>query len=704
MTDPKNIQAFIDSRPTAARSFWQKLRNAFKQLRKKIDGTSAAEKKILRRMSTAERLWADAFQAASERANGVQQTSSKRVKTKARKPETTKSLTKKSRQNMRYSAKKKTADGGSLYDYTKSFAQQIDDWIAGNFPARDTLLIGKTPAIFQKIGFNALPMTINQTHIDYAINGTKNANHMIGADGLKQLPQALEHPVAVIASKTQGDTSVVALLPFTHNGNTVIAPVVIDGFGVQNSVRIDSNAVTSIHGRKNAVTRLLADALNDYVNGKASLFYWDKEKATTLLRRARVAMPKVSVQIHSGYIASIRDAGSPVKPKMKNVTESVQFKRWFGNWIGNPEKASKIVNEDGSPKIMYHQTDADFSVFRTESTGAGRGDAILPDGAFFKSSDTDIGVSGQKQMQVYLNVRNPLRLKDRASAQAYWEKHVAGYKELMQESQRVDALYNMRMERAEAEEDARYAELWQQWKNGEISEEQYQSGIEEDVSEKILQEWKQKEQRITQQAKQLLNDYMHNSKYDGIILAKDEGSFGRSTDSVIAFSPNQVKSATDNVGTFDRSNNDIRYSVKSRSAQNYESEIERLKKQRDEAKRQIKLSRYQEVTSDGIERMAQKLLKEYHSTASTDELTDTLQTLYNILHRRPELIDTDGAYSFAESAAELILDDFIETKKKPLRCYGEQGSQCPRRPYKHVMAIFLVYAMPTLLSRLVILS
>lgn len=671
MTDPESIQAFVNSKPKAARSFWQKLRNAFKQLRKKIDGTSAAEKKILRRMSTAERLWADAFQAASERANGVQQTSSKRVKTKARKPETTKSLTEKSRKNMRYSAKKKTADGGSLYDYTKSFAQQIDDWIAGKFPARDTLLIGKTPAIFQKIGFNALPMTINQTHVDYAINGTKNADHMIGADGLKQLPQALEHPVAVIASKTQGDTSVVALLPFTHNGNTVIAPVVIDGFGFQNCIQIDSNAVTSVHGRKNAVTRLLADALDDYANGETSLFYWDKEKATTLLRMARVTMPKASVQIHSGYIASIRDAGSPVKPKMKNVTESVQFKRWFGNWIENPEKASKIVNADGSPKIMYHQTDADFSVFRTESTGAGRGDAILPDGAFFKSSDTDIGVSGQKQMQVYLNVRNPLRLKDRASAQAYWEKHVAGYKELMQEAQRVDALYKLRMERAEAEEDARYAELWHQWKKGEISEEQYQSGIEEDVSEKILQEWKQEEQRITQQAKQLLNDYMHNSKYDGIILAQDEGSFGRSTDSVIAFSPNQVKSATDNVGTFDRRNADIRYSVKPRSAESYESEIERLKKQRDEAKRQIKLSKYQQVSPAGIKRMAQNLLAEYRSTANAEELTDTLQTLYNILHRRPELIDTNGAYSFAESAAELILDDATVMETEMSEAYAD---------------------------------
>lgn len=235
MTDPKNIQAFIDSRPTAARSFWQKLRNAFKKLRKIINGTSFAERKILKRMSAAEQLWADAFHEASRRANGTQSNESK---TKARKPETTKSLTEKSRKNMRYSAKKKTADDGSLYDYTKSFAQQIDDWIAGNFPARDSLMIGGTPQVFQSIGFNALPMTINQTHVDYAINGTKNTDHMIGADGLKQLPQALEHPVAVIASKTQGDISVVALLPFTHNGNTVIAPVVIDGFGFQNNVRL----------------------------------------------------------------------------------------------------------------------------------------------------------------------------------------------------------------------------------------------------------------------------------------------------------------------------------------------------------------------------------------------------------------------------------------------------------------------------------
>ena len=43
-------------------------------------------------------------------------------------------------------------------------------------------------------------------------------------------------------------------------------------------------------------------------------------------------MPKMSAQARNGYVASIRDANSPVKPKLENVTQSVQFKHWFGDW------------------------------------------------------------------------------------------------------------------------------------------------------------------------------------------------------------------------------------------------------------------------------------------------------------------------------------------------------------------------------------
>ena len=42
--------------------------------------------------------------------------------------------------------------------------------------------------------------------------------------------------------------------------------------------------------------------------------------------------------------------------------------------------------------------------------------------------------------------------------------------------------------------------------------------------------------------------------------SNDAGSFGRSTDAYIALHPEQIKSATDNIGAFDESNPDIRYS------------------------------------------------------------------------------------------------------------------------------------------------
>ena len=77
-----------------------------------------------------------------------------------------------------------------------------------------------------------------------------------------------------------------------------------------------------------------------------------------------------------------------------------------------------------------------------------------------------------------------------------------------------------------------------------------------------------------------------------------------------------------------------RYSaMKSRSAESYESEIERLKKQRDEAKRQIKLSKYQQVSPAGIKRMAQDLLAESRSTAHAEELTDTLNKSDSFLNQ-----------------------------------------------------------------------
>jgi len=56
--------------------------------------------------------------------------------------------------------------------------------------------------------------------------------------------------------------------------------------------------------------------------------------------------------IASGTI--IRPFPEKVNMQVDDVTKSLQFTRWFGDWQNSPEKASKIVNADGTPKIMYH--------------------------------------------------------------------------------------------------------------------------------------------------------------------------------------------------------------------------------------------------------------------------------------------------------------------------------------------------------------
>ena len=59
---------------------------------------------------------------------------------------------------------------------------------------------------------------------------------------------------------------------------------------------------------------------------------------------------------------SLKSLNSSNLDTVENNTDNVQiksdnFKNWFGDWENNPSKASKVVNEDGTPKVVYHGTD-----------------------------------------------------------------------------------------------------------------------------------------------------------------------------------------------------------------------------------------------------------------------------------------------------------------------------------------------------------
>lgn len=244
------------------------------------------------------------------------------------------------------------------YNYAKPFEEQVDDWLRGDFPSNDALLLGRTPELYRKIGLGDLPMTINQTHVDYVVNGTKDADHYMGEAWLKKLPDMMENPVAIIRSESDPNNSVIVILSTKINGKQIIAPVYVNGNSINNGLRIDSNNIATVFGKDNALNKLLTEALNiEASNNKAvGVYYWNKTEARSLYEGAGLQLPGSSIQ--DGLIHSIFDAGADVNRKMvTSQTESQQFRRWFGN--------SVVRNEDGSPKVMYHGTKKDRFSYRT---------------------------------------------------------------------------------------------------------------------------------------------------------------------------------------------------------------------------------------------------------------------------------------------------------------------------------------------------
>lgn len=114
--------------------------------------------------------------------------------------------------------------------------------------------------------------------------------------------------------------------------------------------------------------------------------------------------------------------------KKSNLTErqwlqvrTKSFKDWFGDWENNPNNASKVVDENGEPLVVYHATNKIFNTYKER------------DGIHFGSYNTALGVANEKFdptfdtieeaqasiakgkfriNQEFLNIRNPKQSKD----------------------------------------------------------------------------------------------------------------------------------------------------------------------------------------------------------------------------------------------------------------------------------------------------
>lgn len=106
------------------------------------------------------------------------------------------------------------------------------------------------------------------------------------------------------------------------------------------------------------------------------------------------------------------------------------FKDWFGDWENNPKEASKVVDQNGEPLVVYHGTSFNFTTFKkgTESYFTNdKKSAILYSTDII---DTDAGDAlgmtpdDARLMPVFLNIKNPYRNEKGLIRDSQIPKHI----------------------------------------------------------------------------------------------------------------------------------------------------------------------------------------------------------------------------------------------------------------------------------------
>lgn len=189
------------------------------------------------------------------------------------------------------------------------------------------------------------------------------------------------------------------------------------------------------------------------------------------------------------------------------ATTTPAFKRWFGDWEKHPNTASKVVDKNGAPLVVYHGTpDGSFTVFDVSKSPHGARGGHLGDGYYFSPNPRyaqrfaeQNKEGGGRIIAAYLSLKNPYEAKYRFD---------------------VNGIGAMMMDLAA------------------------KNGGELDLSKGYPANH------------QMVQQVLKNYGYDGVIHRDQDGTIRMA----VAFEPNQIKSATDNIGTYDPNNPDIRYS------------------------------------------------------------------------------------------------------------------------------------------------
>ena len=225
-----------------------------------------------------------------------------------------------------------------------------------------------------------------------------------------------------------------------------------------------------------------------------------------------------------------------VKFQVAEPTTSKEFKDWFWDWENDPKNASKIVNEDWTPKIVYHWTPYKEQINIFDKNRAWKTQSADFKWIFFTDEKWVADIFSHEQLpwsssffvklwekgnvySTYLNIKNPLDFNQKIT------------RDLAEE------LYNYRKIEPQYWWWVLDYYPWAKWKEEFINQvmnshpQNIKFLLDMDKVEKAWYDW------------YIAKMYWWDTPWNEYVV----------------WDSNQIKSATDNVWTFDKNNPDIRF-------------------------------------------------------------------------------------------------------------------------------------------------
>lgn len=406
----------------------------------------------------------------------------------------------------------------------QQFETGVDAVLNGTYASRNDLLMGGTPTIYKEIGMTDLPFVISPSHVYSIAKSVGEAKrdgrfreyinyHGMGAEAVKEMYERISNPIMVIAAQDnqrakmpiRGRDSVhkvIAIVVLSKNGKEVIAPIAIEDEANINPDRIDANRVLTYYEKKK-MDELIREAVAKENIGEVGVYYADKTKSQALVKQAGIQFSGR----FKNYLASdsiIHHLGENASISIGSVENSLQFKRWFGK--------SKAVKKDGSPRLLYHYTDAEFDSFDVGRSESNQGDR-LGDGIYLSSSPTSFASYGKNRLEMYASIQNSFEMQlSEDQANLVLDRYASAKHDL----DSFDGLYR----------------------------EHALSKLTNPI--RVMDYLKEYAKDNGIKVSDILKDLGYDGVHDGIEW--------------VAFDPTQVKSATGNIGTFDGSNQKFNFS------------------------------------------------------------------------------------------------------------------------------------------------